>query len=128
MTEDRGSTVAGLRGGITDEDECPYLAGRRWRNLIIEAAGGFSPSQHEFFLDLERGLERRLFGCIGLGCRRDVGDRLAAFGLDDLARRARPVAERELAEARASLEAAPIVHVEDARVIEALKTVEFADI
>ena len=38
-------------GGITDEDDCPYLPGRRWRNLVLDVGEEMQPALHEYFLD-----------------------------------------------------------------------------
>lgn len=40
-----------FRGGVTAEDACPYLPGRRWRNLILDAGELFTPPVHEYLLN-----------------------------------------------------------------------------
>ncbi|MCA9323387.1 MAG: arginyltransferase [Planctomycetes bacterium] len=45
-----------IRGVVTDEEPCPYLPDRKWRNFLIERAGPVSPVRHEFYLD--RGFRR----------------------------------------------------------------------
>lgn len=40
-----------IRGGVTDDEPCPYLAGKSWKNLILDVGPVFSPAIHEYFLD-----------------------------------------------------------------------------
>lgn len=47
---------AEIRGGVTDEDACPYLPGRMWRNFLLDAGGEFDDRLHQFLLD--RGFRR----------------------------------------------------------------------
>jgi len=42
---------AEMRAGITDEDECPYLPSRRWRNLVLDTRARLTDDLHGCLLD-----------------------------------------------------------------------------
>lgn len=48
---DDGTITTGLRAGITDDDACPYLPDRRWRNLVVDTSEHLSPELHESLLN-----------------------------------------------------------------------------